>query len=89
MENLSAYEYGKLAFDKGITVPALDKDFLENHMVGLNVGEGIKPMKEWLSGWKIAKLENSKCESCGIKTIFLFNLQGLDVCESCYDKEVE
>lgn len=49
---ITPFEYGEKAFHNGIVcVPALDKEFLEVYMKGLQVGEGIPFLEEWARGW--------------------------------------
>lgn len=59
MKTLTAYEFGKLAFEKGIRcAPAMDREFLEAHIKGLPVGGGAKLMKQWIKGWTEANLSH-------------------------------
>jgi hypothetical protein len=58
MEKLTAFEYGKMAYRKGIYALALDEEFINNCLTGLNFLEGIKPMKEWQKGWNQALKED-------------------------------
>jgi len=54
-----SYEYGKRAFNRGLKcVPAWDKEFLDNIIKGLKVGEGIQYGKAWLKGWTEANLKD-------------------------------
>lgn len=55
--SLTPYEYGKQAFKNGKKrLPYYDNEFLEAHIAGLQVGEGIEPMNQWLKGWDDANL---------------------------------
>jgi hypothetical protein len=57
-DTLSPYECGVLAFHKGLKcVPAWDQEFLNTHIAGLQVGEGLPLYDEWLKGWTFANLE--------------------------------
>jgi len=49
---LSPYQYGEIAFNKGIKASARDQQFLDAHIKGLQVGEGIPALKQWNAGWK-------------------------------------
>ena len=58
MKQLSAFEYGVIAFKKGLKcVPAWDREFLEAHIKDLRVGEGIEAYNEWIRGWTQINLE--------------------------------
>lgn len=54
-----AFNYGKEAFSKGIKAPAHDKEFLNDMIAGLKIGDGSsKLMKEWIKGWTYENLKN-------------------------------
>lgn len=65
---LSPYQFGEIAFNKGIKAPAMDRDFLETHIKGLQVGEGIAPMNKWLEGWKKSKKDHDVIVEFAAKT---------------------
>jgi hypothetical protein len=54
MSKITAYEFGKIAYENNISAPAFHKDFLDAHIAGLQVGESIYKFKEWSAGWKDA-----------------------------------
>ena len=46
------YEYGKEAYNKGITAPAWDKEFQDVHLTDLPVGDtAINALVGWQRGW--------------------------------------
>ncbi|MDC0764878.1 hypothetical protein POF51_29590 [Brevibacillus sp. AG] len=52
MTVISAFEYGKRAFEQGKPcAPAMDIEFLEVHLKEHKVGESINLLKEWSKGW--------------------------------------
>lgn len=56
---MTAYEYGKHAFEQGKKrIPAHDDEFLAAHIAGKKVGEGISDINEWLRGWDEANLRD-------------------------------
>ena len=57
MKRMSAYEYGREAFNNGFDAPVYDTDFLDEHIAGTHTGEAEKPLEEWMRGWHQAKKE--------------------------------
>lgn len=52
------YEYGKEAYEKGITAPALDKEFQDIHLTELPIGDAaINALIGWQRGWHDALRE--------------------------------
>lgn len=64
----TAFEHGATAFRNGKpAVPAHDAQFLETHLKGLSVGEGIEPLSEWARGWHEAR-RTQNTEELYVKT---------------------
>lgn len=59
MKKLTPYDFGKLAFEKGMKcIPAMDKEFLDIYIKGLVGGKGKRFIKQWIKGWTEANLVN-------------------------------
>lgn len=53
---MTAYEYGKKAFENGkIAAPALDQEFVAKFCNG-PVGSSLPALNEWTRGWHAANL---------------------------------
>ncbi|MFP7486424.1 hypothetical protein SFC65_19860 [Priestia filamentosa] len=49
---MTPYEYGKKACREGkVRIPGLDTEFLLSGHLNVEVGEGLKPLNQWLQGW--------------------------------------
>jgi hypothetical protein len=53
---MTPYLLGKFAFDKGITAPALDADFIREYLQDQPSNKHIQWMKDWYRGWTVANL---------------------------------
>lgn len=53
---MTPYLLGKFAFDKGITAPALDAEFIRQHLQDQPSDKHIQAMKDWYRGWTAANL---------------------------------
>lgn len=52
------YQYGQAAHAAGLQcVPSFDREFMQVHLKDLKVGEGLKPLQQWVDGWHTANVQ--------------------------------